>query len=95
LIKTSAPYAHIAARGCSLRASRNLFDHLVGDRQQIVRNFNAERSRGLKVDHELELRHLQNRQVSRLLAFEDATDIDVSSSKARAARSRCEYPLLA
>jgi hypothetical protein len=32
-----------------------LFGHLVGQRQQLVRDFEAQRLRGLEVDHELEL----------------------------------------
>ena len=38
----------------------HLFDHLVGERQQIVRQFDPERLRGLEVDHQLKLRRLQN-----------------------------------
>jgi hypothetical protein len=35
-----------------------LLDHLVGEREQLVRHFKAERLRGLEVDHQFELRRL-------------------------------------
>jgi hypothetical protein len=43
---------------CSKTAS--LFDDLVGEREQIVRDFDVERPGGLQVDHKLELGRLQN-----------------------------------
>ena len=51
-------------------------DHLVGQCQQLVGDFEAERLRGLEVDHELELCRQHNRQITRLLAFEDASGIN-------------------
>jgi hypothetical protein len=39
----------------------SLFDHLVGERQQIVRQFDPERLGGDEVDHELELGRLHDR----------------------------------
>jgi hypothetical protein len=53
-----------------------LFDHLVGEREQRGWHFEAERFRGLEVDHQLELGRLHNWQVGWLLAFENATDVD-------------------
>src|SRR5215813_800358 len=53
-------------------AHGNSFDHLVGERKQIVGDFDAKRFRGLDVDHELELCRQHNRQITRLLALEDA-----------------------
>jgi hypothetical protein len=38
--------------------SEPLLDHLVGEREQIVGDFDAECLRGLEVDHELELGRL-------------------------------------
>src|SRR5205809_3867654 len=52
------------------------FDHLVGQRQQLVGDFEAERLSRLGVDHQLELCRQQNRQSTRRLAFEDAASGD-------------------
>src|SRR5471030_3299095 len=52
------------------------FDHLVGERHQIVGEFDPERLRRLEIDHELKLGRLQDRQVRWLGTFEDADDID-------------------
>jgi hypothetical protein len=43
-------------------ANCSLFNHLVGQRQQPVRDFEAERLGRLDVDHQLELCRQQNRQ---------------------------------
>src|ERR1700747_3417800 len=56
------------------------FDHLVGDGEQRRRNREAERLRGLEVDHQLEFRGLHHRKVSRLLALENPPDINANLS---------------
>ncbi len=43
-----------------------LFDHLVGDAEQLVRHIQSERSGGLEIDHQLELRGLLHRQIGGL-----------------------------
>src|SRR5262249_49489539 len=48
-----------------------LFDRLVGSKQKVRRNRQAERLGGFEVDHELELGRLHDRQVGGLLAFEN------------------------
>src|SRR5271165_3529782 len=49
----------------SLRLA-HLLDHLIGKRQKIVRDFEAESLRGLDVDGQLELGRLHDRQIGRL-----------------------------
>src|SRR5262245_59941389 len=46
-------------------------DHLVGERQHVVGEFDPERLRGLEVDHEFEFARLHDRQVGRCRAFEN------------------------
>src|SRR5712692_6532637 len=84
---------------CNIAAS---FDHLVGDREQLVWNGEAERLRSLEVDDQLELRRLLHRHIGRLLSLEYATDIyshktksvgDVSPVAHQAAGRRVVAPL--
>ena len=56
--------------------SDGLFDHLIGARQQHWRNLKAERTRRLTIDDELEFGRLQDREVRRLSALEDAARIN-------------------
>src|SRR5215472_8001912 len=51
-------------------------DHLVGEREQIVGDFDAERSGCLEVDHELEFDRLQDRQVGGPCALENPRGVD-------------------
>ena len=53
-----------------------LLDHLVGGDEQSIWYFEAKRLRGLEVDHEIELCRQHNRQITRLLAFENASGIN-------------------
>jgi len=46
----------------------SLFDHLVGERKQLVRNLEAERLRGLEVDDQLEFHRLLDWQRSAICA---------------------------
>src|SRR5262249_20519165 len=50
-------------------------DHLVGEREQPVRNLEAERLGGLEVDAQLDFRGLYHRQVGRLFTLEKATGV--------------------
>src|SRR5262245_35069116 len=51
------------------------FDHLVSEREQLVRYGEAEHPGGLVVDHQFHFRHLHYRQVRRSCALEDAANI--------------------
>src|SRR5262249_48975077 len=51
------------------------FDHLVGEREQIVRDFDVQCPRGPQIDHELKFGRPQHWQVRRLLAFENPSGI--------------------
>src|SRR5262249_960923 len=52
------------------------FDHLVGEREQPVRNLEAERLGGPEVDDKLKFYGLHYRKIARPLASENAADID-------------------
>jgi hypothetical protein len=51
------------------------FDDLIRAQQHRLRDREAERLRGLEVDHQLELRRLLDRKVGGLRAFEDLVDV--------------------
>jgi hypothetical protein len=53
-----------------------LFDHLVGKRELRRRHGEAERLGGLEVEYELKFGGLHDRQIGRLLALENPSDID-------------------
>src|SRR5262249_18330955 len=57
------------------------FDHLVGTGGERRRNVEGERFGGLGVYHQLEFGWRLHRQVSRLLAFENASDIGGGTPK--------------
>src|SRR5262245_2073900 len=54
----------------------SLFDHLVGKREHLVRNIDAERIRGLEVDHQLEFGRLHDRQVGNLFPLQNPAGVD-------------------
>src|SRR6266446_6582357 len=76
----------------------SLFDHLVSEREQRRRYFEAERLGSLEVDHELEFGGLHNRQVGGFGAFEDfagvdaalTSSVDRAGAVAQQATCRCE-----
>src|SRR5215470_15785202 len=52
-----------------------LLDHLVGAGEHAGRHLDAQRLRGLEIDHQLVLRWGLHRKVGRLLALENAVDV--------------------
>jgi hypothetical protein len=61
---------------CHSQSSTLLFNHLVGALRQRLRDFQAERLRGVEVDDQLELGGLLDRQLARFRALEDLVHID-------------------
>ena len=69
--------------GCPVRANTDrmrrskvrLFDHLVGAGKQRRRHGQSKRLRRFEIDHQFVLGWRLHRQVSRLLALEDAIDV--------------------
>src|SRR6202048_3533561 len=55
--------------------SPSLFDHLVGEREQLVRHSETERLGSFEIDREFVLCRRLHRQVRRFLAFEYAIDV--------------------
>jgi hypothetical protein len=55
---------------------QGLFDHVVRERQQRIRNGNANSPGSREVDNQLEFCRLFNRQVGWFFAFEDAAGVD-------------------
>jgi hypothetical protein len=51
-------------------------DHLVGERKQPIRHVDAKRLGSPEIDHQLELGRQYDWQITRLLAFENASSID-------------------
>src|SRR4029077_19292446 len=59
----------------SCRSAGGLFQEFVGRSEQGRRHFDADRFRGLKIDHQFELDRLFDRQIGRLRALENLVDI--------------------
>src|SRR5262245_61534760 len=84
------------------RTLSDLFDHLVGAILYRLRHSNAECLGGLDVDIQLDLGGLLDRQVSRLIAFQNPAGVDAGRTKrvrktgsvAHEAAGRCELARL-
>ena len=57
-----------------------LFDHLVGEREQVRWNFDAECLCGGEVDDQLEFSPEFDRQVAGLFALENPADVDAGAA---------------
>jgi len=57
------------------RQTASSLDHLVGDREQNLRHIKTERPSSLEIDYQLEFGRLLDRQVTWLLAAQNAIDI--------------------
>src|SRR5262249_47401856 len=55
---------------CKTRTLASLFDHLVGEREQLGRNVEAQHLGGLEIDDQLELGRLLDGEVGGLGAFQ-------------------------
>src|SRR5947208_11453060 len=64
----------------SLRLAHS-FNHLVGHRRDTGGHFEAERLRGLEIDHELELVWKHDGQVSRSVTLENARGVEANLTK--------------
>src|SRR5215471_15711233 len=58
-----------------------LVDYLIGGDQQRFRDREAERLRGLKIDHQLEFRRKLHREIARLGAAQNAVEEPVAHSR--------------
>jgi hypothetical protein len=68
---------HRALRMSAITGNRRTsFDHLIGAAEQRERDGETEHLRGLEVDEQLDLRGLNDRQVGRLVAFENPAGVD-------------------
>src|ERR1700677_4133776 len=70
---SSPQIARIMPRG-RRNISRNLLDHLVGGRQDYIRDYEIERLRCVEIDGELEFGRLSDGQIAGLLSAQDAVD---------------------
>jgi hypothetical protein len=72
--RTHAPQ-QTAGHSITSSARASSFNHLVGDGKHRWRHLDAERSRRVKVDNELEFGRLRDREVGGLRAFENAAGL--------------------
>ena len=75
------PPARLSRRQTREHPPAASFDHLVGEGQERLRHGEAERFRGLEVDHQLELGRLLDRQIGRLRALEDLAGVNPGLAK--------------
>jgi hypothetical protein len=77
-LRTSRPIRSIlpcAKTGSCTATNSPLFDHLVGDAEQLIWHSEAERLGGLEVDDQLVLGRRLHRKLARFCALEDTVDV--------------------
>src|SRR5246500_4089505 len=62
-------WAGLAPAGSRQLCLAHSLDPLVGEREQVIGDFDAERLRGFEINHQLELRRLQHWQVCGLFSL--------------------------
>src|SRR6476619_77495 len=68
----------LAPQGRLRSSSLISLDHLVGEREQLIRHFEPKRFGGFEVDDEFELVYLFNRQVSGVDALKNSTSVNAA-----------------
>jgi hypothetical protein len=79
--RTSRHFASVPIATNAPQQTLSLFDHLVGALLELQRHLEAERLRNFKVDDELKLARLYDRQVGWLLALENPAGIALTARK--------------
>src|SRR5215475_8961188 len=95
-------FASLRKRPKCCVAASPLFDHLVRAAEQWQWHRETERRGGLEVDDQLYLHHLLDRQICRLIAFQNPAGVDAGRTKrvsktgsvAHEAAGRCELARL-
>ena len=70
-----AVYVRVGSQPDACSAANTLFDHLVGATEQGERDCETKHLRDLEIDDQLDFHRLLHRQVSRLLALEEAVNV--------------------